>query len=531
MIYRYFFGEAQLRNFGKIRSAVPWTLSKRRFLGLLGGTAAFATIDAFAIAEPASPDTPFDVIVVGGGPAGMTTALFAAKRKAKVLVIESSKSLGGTLAVRDGVLVAAGSTFQRSRGVGDDTPQRHFDDILRADADNANPKLLRLAVFNAAKTIDWLTDAGLEIPADFPTTRPPLSSGYSRARYLRGVDGGKSILNILDKQLSPYIASGKVTVMTVTNAVRLIQGKAARVIGVEVKDEQGNLTRYSGRNIVLAAGGYTASAQMTQALESRKNYFNPVFPGARGTGLQLGIDAGGHAGGEKHLPIFGGIFADQTPTSPLVGTVRHWPPDRPPWEIFVNVAGERFHREDFANFSAQARALSKQKDERCWCVFDSVIAQNAPPLIQTGNWSRDKMMAAFDAGQFGFYKADTLEALSRLTGIDPGGLAATVSQYNRAQRHGGDAFGRDHMPKPIIEAPYYALLLQGYGVASSAGLIVDEELRILQTTGAPIPGLYAAGEILGSGQLIGNAPGNGMILTSSLTFGRLLGDTLLKISA
>ena len=490
------------------------TLSKRRFLSLAGGAAGAAGLSRLATAvEP----QPFDIIIVGGGAAGLSAAIFAARRR--VLILESSDRLGGSLVAGDGVLAAAGTKFQKSRDIADDTPRLHFDDVMRASGHSADAGMVRLAVFNAADTVDWLMDGGLDVPAGFPVSRPPLSDPYSRARYVVGADGGGSILRILDARLRPHIDSGRVTVVTGAKAARLTQDAAGRVTGVEATDRRGQTVRYRGLSVVLATGG---DASGPHALDGRATYADRASRNQE-AGIALGVAAGGYArGGDKHFPMFGAVMANERASTAIVPVVRHWPPDRAPWEIFVNARGERFYREDMANAAAQRRALMTQPGERCWCVFDGEILNDAPPLLR--GWPREAIAASFDKGQPGFYSADTLEALSRAAGIDDRGLVATVARYNKAQRYGDDPFGRECMPRQIAKAPFYALRLQGYAAANSAGLAVDENLRVVRENGAPIPGLYAAGEILGAGQLMGDAYCGGMIVTPALTFGRLLGQ-------
>jgi fumarate reductase flavoprotein subunit len=504
-------------------------LSKRGFLSAVGGAAAATGLSPSA--QAATTETHFDAIVIGGGTAGMPAAIFAAKSGAKVLVIDAAGSLGGTLYLSGGMLAAAGTKLQKAKGI-NDTPQIHYDDIMRISKGTADPDVVRLAVFNAAETVDWLTDSGLEIPDKYPIVGPPLHDPYSVARYATGPKGGRSILAVLQKEIQPYIESGKITTQLQTEVTRLVQDKSGRVIGVEAKDEDGKLRRFKGRAVALTSGGYSANGQMIKQLEGRTRYTDMTYPYSQGIGIKLGVQAGGYLrGGEKHLPLFGAIVADDDYPSRVVGTCRHWVPDRPPWEILVNVQGQRFHREDKPNFDYQEHALVQQPDERCWAVFDQAIFENAPPLLKGGRWAPEAVAKAYESKAPSFYKADTLDGLARAAGLDPKGLTATVAQYNVAQKTGKDsAFGREHMPLPIEKPPFYALRLQGYMLITFAGLAVNEQLQVLRQDGRPIPGLYAGGELLGTGQLMGNSYCGGMTVTPSLTFGRLLGQKFMKLS-
>jgi fumarate reductase flavoprotein subunit len=91
---------------------------------------------------------------------------------------------------------------------------------------------------------------------------------------------------------------------------------------------------------------------------------------------------------------------------------------------------------------------------------------------------------------------------------------------------GSDALGRLYLPQPLREPPFYAITLLGHSATSSIGLTVDTHLRVNDSHGKPIHGLYAAGEVLGSGVLTGRAFVPGMLLTPALSLGRMLGRTL-----
>jgi fumarate reductase flavoprotein subunit len=85
------------------------------------------------------------------------------------------------------------------------------------------------------------------------------------------------------------------------------------------------------------------------------------------------------------------------------------------------------------------------------------------------------------------------------------------------------------MPRPIATAPFYAIELQSWNLTSYAGLAVDGRLRVTRRDGTPIPGLYAAGELLGMGQLMGRAVCGGMAVMPALALGRLLGNEILQV--
>ena len=190
-------------------------------------------------------------------------------------------------------------------------------------------------------------------------------------------------------------------------------------------------------------------------------------------------------------------------------------------------------REDIASHDIHEHALMAQPEERCWIVFDEAIFSQAPQLVRgsfSGPWTPDDVRAAFDEGMKMFYKADSLEALAQAAGVDAAGLTATVAAYNESQANGSDPFGREHLPLPIAEPPFYAVQTQSWLLTTFAGVAVDDGLRVIREDGSPIPNLYAAGELLGAGQFMGRSYCGGMLVTPALTFGRLIGQKLLQFA-
>ncbi len=471
----------------------------------------------------------WDLIVVGGGNAGIPAAIFAAQRGARVLIIDPAVQLGGTLHLSTGQMSAAGTKLQKSKGI-DDSAQSHYDDVMRISGNTADPQLLRLAVLNAAPAFDWLTDHGFQALPAHPitgTTHDP----YSHARYAWGAEGGRSILKVLLEQLQPHLDSGRVQTLLQTEVVRLLQTRDGVVSGVETRDLDEKVTRQFARHTVLTCGGYTDNRAMYEKYEGHRNYSQATYPFSQGAGYTLGESVGGYIrGGDKHTPLFGAVLANNDYPSPLRAMVRHFPPDRPPYEIFVNRNGERFVREDIPSHTAQEHAVGAQPDERCWVVFDDAILNAAPPLV-TGfgvQYSQQDLRKFFDDGTPLFYRANSLSELAQLAGLDVAGLTNTVLDYNQAQASGKDRLGRRHMPLAIAKAPFYAIRLQSWNLTSCAGLAVDGQLRVIGRDGKPIGNLYAAGELLGMGQLMGHSVCGGMAVTPALALGRLLGHEILK---
>lgn len=503
-------------------------ISKRAFLQSAGAAAAAASMASNTVL--AAVGDSYDLIVVGGGNAGLPAAIFAAARGARVLIVEAAGVVGGTLFLSTGQMSAAGTKLQASKGI-KDTAKSHYDDVMRISTNTADPVLVKLAVDNAAHAFDWLTDHGFQAMPDHPvtgTTHDP----YSQPRYVWGPEGGRSILKVLNAQLAPHIKSGKVTVLTSTEVTGLVQDPNGSVRGVTTRNGRSETATYKGRYTLLTVGGYTRNVAMYEKYERARNYTNATYPYSRGKGLELALAAGGYVrGGEKHTPLFGAVLASETYPAAIRALARHYPGDRPPWEIFVNAEGKRFLQEDILSHTTYERSLAAQKDELCWVVFDEAILKKAPPLITAGiggAWTPADTARSLQQGAPSFYRGQTPEALAAAAGFDPANFKKTLESYNRAQAGGKDALGRKFMPLPISKAPYYAVKLHSWNLTSYGGVAVDGQLRVVRKDGRAIPNLYAAGELLGMGALMGNSVPGGMSVMPALTFGRLLGNEILK---
>ena len=423
---------------------------------------------------------------------------------------------------------AAGTKLQKKNGI-DDTPDLHFEDVMRQAKNKADPELLRLAVEHAAPMFDWLWENGLPIVKGTPTPRGSAHPEQNRARYVWAPNGGMDVLEVLDRQIAPLVADGKVVVQMRTEVTGLEQGSDGKITHVVAKTENGQNMAFQGRHVILASGGYTSNSEMFEALEGAPDYSDNTYPYSQGIGITLGLSVDGFVrGGEHHLPSFGAIMLSEDIPSPILAGLNNNPLDPKPWEIWVDAQGKRFLREDTPDIHEKEVALTKLPQERFWAVFDDHILRTAPPVVR--GWTREDVTSAFNVETM-FAKADTLEELARKIEIPSSTLMETVARFNAGQRHGDDAFGRQYMPAPIERGPFYSIRVQSSQLISFAGLAVDNRLRVIRKDMQPVPNLYAAGEVLGVGNLMGQNYFGGMAVTPALSFGRLLGRELIDLRA
>ena len=469
-------------------------LTKRKFLINSGKLLALSSLPLST--RLALGDQHWDLIVVGAGTAGLPTALFASQRGARVLLIEKAGTIGGTLFLSTGQIAGAGTVFQEKKGI-QDSPEAHYEDIMRINHHTSDPELARLLVNNAGETINWLAANGYRIKDDHPVTGIG-HDHFATARYMEGIQGGS-------------------------------------VRGAIVEDEDGRRIQYEGRNTVLASGGCASNPHLFEELHNVPLYVRAAYPYSQGAGLLLGQSAGGYLrGGEKYASLPGAILVDDNYPSPLYGHAPLYPPNRQPWEILVNSQGERFVQEDHLSIDHIEHRILKQPGHRHWAIFDQRMLDESPPLIPgwsaAPGWSAKRIMS--ESNQHTMFKSDNdLEILAVKSGLNPRKLKVTVEQYNADLiNEREDLFQRIHRPLPIAKPPFYSIRMQGWTLCSFAGIAVNAELEVIKPSGERIKNLYAVGEVIGAGTTSGNAYVNGMLVTPAMTFGRLLGEKILPLS-
>jgi fumarate reductase flavoprotein subunit len=189
------------------------------------------------------------------------------------------------------------------------------------------------------------------------------------------------------------------------------------------------------------------------------------------------------------------------------------------------VGGQRFINES-APYSVMSHAAGRQAGG-VWNVFDERTRREGPasrnPLTHTGVWTAEAIADAVRRGII--VCADTLAELACASGIDAENLAVSVARYNNDCANGVDpGFGKDAaVMRPIVEPPFYAVRMRPLAMSLTAhGVQIDADANVLDTLGRPIPGLLAAGEVIGN--LIGEQYlGGGNAVGGALTFGRIAG--------
>jgi len=455
-----------------------------------------------------SPQTQkFDVVVVGHGIAGMSAAVSAMQQGASVAVLERAPEdeAGGCTRYTEAFLrlkseealfddfeaqlAETGSANADPVLVHETTqPPGRWPAIVRAMS-LTDPDFISTFAREAVPTIRWLKSFGVKfVPAYLAhiTCRddPPL---------LAPSGGGHALI----QALWDAAQKGGVRFFYETTAQRLIQDETGAVVGVQAVSRGHRRIDFRGRSVVLASGGFEGSTEMLHRyLGPGAVNIRPVARGGyynRGEGIRMALDIGAAPAGD-----FGAYHAN--PVDPRSG--------RPeakvlifPFGILVNKTGRRFTNESVgANhriYDGICHRIQEQPDGLAFVIVDSRI--NEIPEYTRAIFT-DKMPV----------QAATLSELANQLGLPAASLEETVRTYNAACRPGEFTFAREdglatvgleppksNWARPLDAPPFLAYPLISAAIITLGGLKTDSGARVLSADGDAIPGLYAAGALMG----------------------------------
>jgi succinate dehydrogenase/fumarate reductase flavoprotein subunit len=430
-----------------------------------------------------------DVVVVGAGPAGLSAAIAAAQRGRSVVVVEASSELGGNGAFATGNLALSSTALQRRRGISD-SPAGFVDDMERELARQKDRfdlefdrEIAELYARESADTYAFLEDLGFRFSG---IVSRPKQHTADRLTALQDPGQFRVVMPDALRRLGAEIRLR-------TRAVDLMMDRG-RVVGVRADSAHGP-QELRTRRVVVASGGYAGSPalRLRHRPDQDPTTTYPGIPTARGDGHTM-IERAGAELVNMHM-----IVPIVRATARLLQGC-----------IAINDAGVRFHDET-GHHDDRLRALGAQPGGIGYFLCDARTAANDARFIAD---------VPSPPRTYG-----SLSQVARAIGAEPAIVQATVDRWNAVVRSGVDQeFGRLVMPEPRwgIEEPPFTVLPIVTGVASTVGgARVDSSMRVLATSGEPVEGLHAAGDMIG---LINPVTALGGIhLGSAVTSGRLAG--------
>ncbi|MFN4359571.1 MAG: FAD-dependent oxidoreductase [Hylemonella sp.] len=473
----------------------------------------------------------YDVVVVGGGGAGLAAAIEARGAGARVLLLEKNPTLGGSTAWSIGSVTSSGTPHQKKRGIVDN-PVDHWADMpgFAGDLDaRDNAELRRILCDEIPATFQWLLDSGVRFMGPMP--EPP----HRQPRMHNVLPNSRSFIYHLGRRAR----RAGVDIRTGLRVTALLQ-EDGRVTGVDAEGE-GGLLRARGRGgVILAAGDFTNGPEFkARFMGPQEAKVEGVNLTATGDGQRLGESLGATiVNGDLALgPEIRFIapaqenFVRRLPPWRWLAILMQWSLDHLPQAllrpfmmkflttalapstmlfeqgaILVNQRGERFGNE----LDKPAWRLPDQPGKQGYIVVDAALAAQFsawPHYVSTAPGIAYAYIPDYRRNRPDVYaEAITLDELARQLGMDAAALARSV----------------DESPvRPFGAGPYIALgPVRPVFVHSEGGLMVDAQHRVLGADGQPLPGLYAAGSTGQGGLLL---KGHGHHLAWAFVSGRRAG--------
>jgi len=493
-------------------------------------------------------DPTYDVIVVGGGGAGLAAAIEARRLGRDVLLIEKNEALGGSTSWSIGSVSATATPHQIAKGI-KDGPDGHFDDMpgfagpLQARENN---ELRRILCDEMPETFRWLLDHGLRFYGPMP--EPP----HRQPRMHNVLPNSKAYVYHLGRAAR----RAGVQIETGTRVAQLITEDGA-IAGVDCTVEAGR-RRYRARGgVILAAGDFTNSPELKRRyMGEREAKVSAVNLTATGDGQTLGMAAGGRVlngdlalGPEiRFIPPKSQPLVGQMPPWTWLAEFMAWSLDHMPdailrpfvmsflttalapspslfqqGAILINRDGRRFTDET----EAPAYAIPDQTDSTAYILIDGRIGRQFsgwPNFISTAPGIAYAYLADYRRNRPDVYQqAPTLGELADRIGAGRAALEETVAACNaeRTQRAGAERGANTPPLQPLSEPPFVLLgPVRSVFVHAEGGLAVDTLHRVLDEADRPIPGLYAAGSTGQGGLLL---KGHGHHLAWAFVSGRRAG--------
>ena len=454
-----------------------------------------------------------DICVIGGGGAGCTAAITAAKAGAKVVVLEKCGITGGSTNVCGGALNAVDPYRQGLQGI-DDSVEQFFTVTMDGGHNVANPELVRFMCEHAMESVEWLEDLGVAFKMKIGAATGSLGE---RSHYNSKYSGSGYTDAFRD-----YISANpdNITVLSECPATEVIM-KDGKVAGARGTHRSGLQITVNAPAVIIATGGFGANAEYRQSVNTGVWGDVDLGPGAigcsnisvcaQGDGLFLAQDAGAELIGLSDIQVHPGGL-------PGTGLIRHIHTSGRN-RLFLNENGDRFVNEGAAR-DELARAVYAQPNSQMWLVVNKV--RYPTPTTPDSNGETIQDMLALDAIKAG----DTLEELAQACGMDPEKVQASVDTYNavvRGEMEDPFGFKADNVADvEMTEGPWYACKKAPTIHHTMGGIRVNVNSEVETADGEAIPGLYAVGEVTGGIQGANRLGGNAV--ADCITFGRNAGE-------
>jgi tricarballylate dehydrogenase len=480
----------------------------------------------------------YDVIVVGAGNAALAAAVSARQQGAgRVAVLEKAprELRGGNTHYSGGLFRFAYDSAEDLRPLVPDAeqevpgffasvepyPQKRFwEDLLRVTESRTDPELAEILIGRSYDTLRWVADQGVRLEPAVSLSAVKVGGviKWSPGAVIRAQHEGVG----LSASWFKIAAARGVDITYDTGALRLLEDKRGSITGVLVQDPNGT-RELTAKAVILACGGFEANPEWRARYLGRP-WDHAKVRGTRynmGDGLRMAVEIGALVHGQWTGCHSTPIDADAPPHGDRKLT------DKTnrlsyPYGVLVNARGRRFFDEgedfQFYTYAKLGGLILNEPGGVAYQIFDSKVTHLLEGRYKTGTP----------------VSADSLGELVERLPLDREACRRTLEQYNAAVAAGTfDPTARDglttaglDLPKsnwaqPLDRPPFVAYPVTGGITFTFGGVRIDDRAQVVDTSWAPIPGLYACGEMVG-GLFHGNYPG-GSGLMSGAVFGRIAG--------
>lgn len=415
----------------------------------------------------AKEDVTADVVVVGGGLAGLAAAISAKENGAEnVVLLEKLAFVGGCAALSGGVIT-------RSRQDGDPdeifTAEELADYFTMRTSGKANPAVIQAYVDNSVDTFNWIGEM-YDGEAQYSRFEMNPKGLYGLTPAREGVASGagaqliEALQNGADKAGVEILLSAPVTDLVVEDG---------KVTGATVTYADGSTQNFFGKGgVILTTGGFAYSTDLLAKYSSKNAELITSYASAGTTGdalewaEKLGADI---------------QFGDDWDSCGSFSLAFFYEESRIFSKVLLNNKGERFIPES----SMQPEIYLEMRHQ---------LADGAESFFTLTDRNMDADMEETWIAN-GAFVCETLEEVSEKTGMPLEALTETIETYNANKGTENDELGKPGEFMLGLEAPYIVLPVIAMRTTTIGGLVTDEYARVLDTNGNPIDGLYAAGEV------------------------------------
>ena len=467
-------------------------------------TAAGADMSAFPAKEDRSNirrafktlDT--DIVIVGAGGAGMTAAINAAQAGKNVILVEKMPYAGGNTTKATGGMNAAETHYQDEQGI-EDSIEQFVEDTIKGGHDINDRDLVTIMAENSAEGIEWLDSIGAPLP------KISFSGGATNQRIHAPEDGSGVGAYLVTAMLKKIDELDNIKVMYNTSVTDLISLEGV-VKGVMAESADAYYT-INAKAVILATGGFGNNMDMiVNYRDDLEGTVTTSAPGITGDGILMAEAVGADLVDVDQIQLHPTV--EQKTSMLITESVRG------DGAILVNQDGKRFTDELLTRDVVSAAEL-EQPGSYAYIIFDQKLRDGLKAI--------EKYVATGITVQ-----GDTIEELAKKIEVDPATLAQTLETWNKAVADKNDAeFGRNTgMDNDLSTAPYYAIKIAPGIHHTMGGVHINTSAEVIDTNDKAIPGLFAAGEVVG-GVHGGNRLG-GNAVADIVVFGRIASDSAVK---